>query len=138
MQRSRVRRAASSIAVVLAMGGLAACQPVVLPPPAPDSQLIGCDRAAERVQLTEMSHLDPACIYIAGFDINASGVTLDCQGATIRSPAGAGGRGIQVHTPVDVPLSDVTVRNCHVEGFLNSLRVTRDGFRTLPAGEEYE
>src|SRR5690606_3068172 len=27
---------------------------------------------------------------------------------------------------------------CNVRGFLNSLRVTRDGFRTLPEGVEYE
>jgi len=65
-------------------------------------------------------------------------VTLDCQGAHIKSAEGAGGRGNLVTTPVDTPLHDVTVRNCHVEGFLNSLRVTRDGFRTLPAGHEYE
>ncbi|HEY8543953.1 MAG TPA: right-handed parallel beta-helix repeat-containing protein, partial [Acidimicrobiales bacterium] len=100
--------------------------------------LVGCDRADERIVLTASAHLDPSCTYTAGVDITASGVTLDCQGATIRSPEGAGGRGILIATPIDTPLSGVTVRNCHVEGFLNSLRVTRDGFRTLPEGEEYE
>jgi parallel beta-helix repeat protein len=135
----RGRRACTAVVVVVVMGALAACRPVPpLPPPQDGSQLIGCDRAGERVQLTATSHLDASCVYTAGFDITASGVTLDCQGATIRSPEGAGGRGIQVHTPIDAPLTDVTVRNCHIEGFLNSLRVTRDGFRTLPAGEEYE
>jgi parallel beta-helix repeat protein len=121
---------------VVAVTALAACDPV--PPPAEGSTLVGCDRAAERIQVTATSHLDPSCTYTAGLDVTASGVTLDCQGATIRSAPDAGGRGIAVVTPVDVPLGDVTVRNCHVEGFLNSLRVTRDGFRTLPAGVEYE
>jgi len=123
-------------AVVAAIGVLAACEP--LPPPEAGSELIGCDRADERVQITATSHLDPACIYTRGFDISTSGVTLDCQRAVIRSAPGAGGRGIQIHTPIDTPLSNVTIRNCNVEGFLNSLRVTRDGFRTLPVGEEYE
>ncbi len=31
----------------------------------------------------------------------------------------------------------VTVRDCHVDGFLNGIRVTRAGFRSLAAGEEY-
>jgi parallel beta-helix repeat protein len=135
---SRRPRAFAGIASVVAVGVVTACGPVLLPPPDAGSQLIGCERAGERVQVTVTSHLDPGCVYTAGFDIETSGVTLDCQGATIRSTEGAGGRGIQIHTPIDVPLTAVTVRNCHVEGFLNSLRVTRDGFRTLPAGEEYE
>ena len=123
-------------AAVLALSSLVACEPP--PPPQQGSVLIGCDRADERVQVTQTSHLDPDCTYTLGVDITASGVTLDCQGAIIRSAPGAGGRGILVATPVDTPLHDVTVRNCTVEGFLNSLRVTRDGFRTLPQGEEYE
>jgi parallel beta-helix repeat protein len=112
------------------------CQP--LPPPAAGSRLVGCDRANDRVELTATSHLDPRCVYTRGFEITESGVTLDCQGAVIRSAPGAGGRGIEIHTPVDVPLHDVTVRNCNVEGFVNTLRITRDGFRTLPQGVEYE
>jgi parallel beta-helix repeat protein len=125
----------AAVCAVAVVGALAACEP--LPPPAEGSTLIGCDRADEHVQVTVSSHLDPSCTYTLGLDVTASGVTLDCQGAVIRSAPGAGGRGITVVTPVDVPLTDVTVRNCHVEGFLNSLRVTRDGFRTLPAGAEY-
>lgn len=128
-----------AFATVLAAAALAAsttaCKP---PPPGEGSVLIGCDRAGERVQVTVSSHLDPSCTYTAGFDIRASDVTFDCQGALIRSAPGAGGRGILVTTPIDVPLHDVTVRNCTVSGFLNSLRVTRDGFRTLPEGSEYE
>ena len=133
----RARRAAGTVvAAVVAVTAGVACEP--LPPPAEGSALIGCDRAGERVHVTQTSHLDPACTYPLGFDITASGVTLDCQGAAVRSAAGAGGHGIRISTPVDTPLSGVTVRNCHVEGFLNSLRVTRDGFRTLPQGVEYE
>lgn len=130
------RRLVKVFVVVAAVGVLAACEP--LPPPQAGSVLIGCDRADERVEITVTSHLDPTCVYTSGFDITASGVTLDCQRAVIRSAPGAGGRGIRVETPVDTPLSDVTIRNCNVEGFINSVLVTRDGFRTLPAGEEYE
>ena len=136
VHRDRRRVVVRCVAVVVALGAWAACQP--LPPPDAGSVLIGCDRADERVQVTVTSHLDPDCVYTRGFDISASGVTLDCQGAVVRSAEGAGGRGIQIHTPIDTALTDVTVRNCHVEGFLNSLRVTRDGFRTLPEGAEYE
>jgi parallel beta-helix repeat protein len=134
--RATASRVAAAVVAATALVGAVACEP--LPPPEEGSVLVGCDRAAERIVLTATSHLDPACVYTAGIDIVASGVTLDCHGAVIRSAPGAGGRGILVSTPVDTPLTGVTVRNCHVEGFLNSLRVTRDGFRTLPAGSEYE
>lgn len=99
--------------------------------------MVGCDQAATRIVATSDVELDASCTYTAGVDITASGVTLDCRGARIASTSGAG-RGITIVTPVDVALADVTVRNCHVEGFLNSLRVTRDGFRTLPDGAEFE
>lgn len=130
-------RIVAAVASVAALAGLAACEPTPLPPPEPESVLVGCERSGERVTLTETSHLDPTCTY-AGVDIRTSGVTLDCQGATIRSAPGAGGRGILVESPAGVSLTDVTVRNCRVEGFLNSLRITRDGFRTLAPGEEYD
>jgi parallel beta-helix repeat protein len=133
----RYRLVAVALATVV-VATLAACQPTPPPPPAEGSVLIGCDRTGERVQVTVTSHLDPACTYTLGFDVTGSGVTLDCQGALVRSAEGAGGHGIRISTPIDTPLHDVTVRNCRVEGFLNSLRVTRDGFRTLPAGVEYE
>src|SRR4029079_4870619 len=35
-------------------------------------------------------------------------------------------------------LADVTVKNCSVDGFLNSFRVTRPGFRDLAEGVEDE
>jgi hypothetical protein len=118
----------------LVLVALPACH---LAPPAPGSTLIGCDHAATRNLVTSSAHLDPDCTYTGGFDLGTSGTTLDCQGATIRSPEGAGGVGIQISAPVGSDLHDVTVRNCHVEGFLNSLRVTRPGFRDLPVGGEY-
>jgi parallel beta-helix repeat protein len=124
------------LAVLVMLGLVAACQPILIPP-ASTSELIGCARADERVQVTKTSHLDRSCVYTLGFDVTASNVTLDCQGATIRSTV-ANGWGIRIVTPIDTPLTGVKVRNCHVEGFLNSLRVTRDGFRTLPQGIEYE
>ena len=104
----------------------------------PASTLVGCDRAADRVVLTASAHLDPSCTYTAGFEITASHLTLDCAGATVRSAPGAAGVGILIHAPADEDLTDVTVRNCTVEGFLNSMRVTRDGFRDLAAGAEFD
>lgn len=98
---------------------------------------IDCSVADTRIEVTADAELDPSCTYTAGIDVTASDVTLDCRGARIASAPGAGGRGIEVRTPVDVAMSGVTVRNCRVEGFLNSLRVTRDGFRDLAPGEEF-
>jgi parallel beta-helix repeat protein len=128
-----LRRAA--LLAVLATASLVSCNPA---PPEPGSVLVDCSAAGTRVQVTVSTHLDSSCTYTAGFDVTASDVTLDCQGAVIRSELGAGGRGIEISSPVDTALSGVTVRNCNVEGFLNSLRVTRPGFRTLPEGEEYD
>src|SRR5690606_19158242 len=93
-------------------------------------------RAAQRVTVTADSHLDPDCVYTAGFDLHTSNTTLDCQGALIRNTA-ASGRGIEISTPVGTGLHDVTVKNCHVEGFTNGLRVTRPGVQSLPAGGEF-
>ncbi len=136
MRSGRVgARAAAGMVAVLVGLVLAACEP--LPPPAPGSVLIDCSRAAERVQLTESSHLDPACTYTAGFEIATSGVTLDCQGARIVGASTSGSRGILVRAPEGVALTDVTIRNCKVEGFLNSVRIMRDGYRSYPEGEEY-
>lgn len=133
--RSWLRRAPVALAVAALLGLAPGCKP---PPPDPGSVLIGCAAAATRVQVTVSSHLDPTCTYSGGFDVAASGVTLDCQGAHVTSVPGAGGRGIELSAPVGTDLHDVTVRNCHVDGFLNSLRVTRPGFRDLPAGGEYD
>ena len=135
LQRSSAAALAVGFAVLV---GATACEPAPPPEPPAGSALVGCSRAGERIELTASSHLDPDCTYTGGFDIRSSGVTLDCLGATVRSAPGAGGRGILVEAPAGVALHDVTVRNCRVEGFLNSLRVTRQGFRDLAPDEEYD
>jgi parallel beta-helix repeat protein len=105
-------------------------------PSAPrDTTVIGCDQAAVRVEITADRVLDPACTYTAGFDITASGVTLDCRGARIDAAVDQG-VGIAVTTPADADLHDVTVTNCRVSGFLNAVRVSRTGFRQLAPGTE--
>lgn len=132
---------ASALAAVAPVAPVAAATdlaPITGPTSAASPVVIGCDRADDRVEVTADAVLDPTCTYSAGFDVTASDVTLDCRGARIASPPGAGGSGIEVSTPVDVDLHDVTVRNCTVEGFGNSIRVTRIGFRTLPAGGEFD
>ena len=52
----------------------------------PGSELITCDRADERVEITVSSHLDPSCTWTRGVEILASNVTLDCQDAPHRGP----------------------------------------------------
>lgn len=152
--RSPRRRAGSSAtirpALVLALVAvvvLAACQPapyaersIAVPwgEVGPGSQLVGCERSAERIVLSVSSHLDPACTYTGGLEIGTSHVTLDCRGAHIEDPTGTARRGILISAPNDVALTDVTVRNCVVKGFLNTIRVSRPDFRTLPPGAEYD
>jgi parallel beta-helix repeat protein len=101
----------------------------------PGSQLIGCDQADNQVTVTVSSHLDPSCTWTRGVEITASNVVLDCQGAHIATTDRR--TGILITSPVDVALSNITVRNCHIEGFLNNIRITREGFRDLAEGAEY-
>jgi hypothetical protein len=103
---------------------------------APGSQLIGCDQADRQVTIAVSSHLDPSCTWTRGVEIVASDVVLDCQGAHIAAPDRR--TGILVTAPADVALSNIVVRNCHVEGFLNNVRITREGFRDLAEGAEYD
>jgi hypothetical protein len=101
-------------------------------------QLLGCDQAGDRVKIKTSSSilLDPSCTWTEGVDITASNVTLDCQGAHIVTTDRR--YGIHIVAPADEALSDVTVRGCHVEGFLNNVHVEREGFRDLAEGSEYE
>jgi len=101
-----------------------------------EAPLIGCERSGEMVEITQSARLDPSCEWTGGIRVVASDVTLDCQDARIVSTNVR--YGIHIIAPVDTPLSNVTVRNCHVEGFLNCIHIEREGFRELPAGEEYE
>jgi len=100
------------------------------------SELITCDRANERIELTANAHLDPSCTWTRGVEIMASNVELDCQGALISAPDRR--LGIYIHADTDTSLSNIIVRNCHVEGFLNNIHIEREGFRDLAFGEEYE
>jgi parallel beta-helix repeat protein len=122
--------------VLFALLALGATSVVTAPSAGADPAVIGCDKAAVRVQVTADSVLDPSCTYTAGFDITASNVHLDCQGALVKGTVGQG-VGILVTTPNDVDLSGVTVSGCRVEGFLNNLRVRREDARFLPAGSEH-
>jgi hypothetical protein len=103
---------------------------------APGSQLIDCSQADTQVTISVSSHLDPSCTRSRGVEIIASDVELDCQGAHIATTDRR--TGILITAPIDVALSNITVRNCHVEGFLNNVRITRDDFRTLAEGMEYD
>ncbi len=132
---------------VLAVVGLAACQPVANPElPLGDntgtvdasSTAIGCGQASQHLVVTTSSHLDPACSYSGGIEVTQSHVTLDCRGAHVDAGAGQSGVGILVHSPADVALTDVTVRNCVVHGFLNGVHIGRDGFKALAVGHEYD
>ena len=119
-----------------ALAALAALTSTAAAAPAPGSQLIDCSQAGDRVEITVDSHLDPSCVWTRGVRITASNVTLDCQGARLYGPDRQ--RGVEIVAPIDTPLSNITVRNCEIEGFLNNIRVTREGFRTLAEGVEYE
>jgi hypothetical protein len=139
------------VAVVLAVAAMVVAAGCVPPPPAetvdplvgtfdPESQLLGCDVSAERLVVTGPSHLDPSCTYTRGVEITASNSTLDCRGARIQLGAGeTDNQGILIETPATVPMSDVTVRNCIVDGFQpNNLRIRRQGFKDLVQGTEYD
>ena len=86
--------------------------------------------------ISATSHLDPSCTWTRGVTIVASDVTLDCQGAHIATTNKR--YGVYIVAPTTQALSNVTVRNCYIEGFLNNIHIERDGFRDLPAGDEYE
>lgn len=118
------------------LAALAALTSTALAAPEPGSQLIDCSQADTRVEITVSSHLDPSCVWTRGVRITASNVTLDCQGARLYGPDRQ--RGVEISAPTDTALANITVRNCEIEGFLNNVRVTRDGFRELAEGVEYE
>jgi parallel beta-helix repeat protein len=122
--------------VLLFAGTVAALLPGTAAAVDPGSQLITCDRKDERIDLTGSAHLDPSCTWTRGVEILASNVTLDCQGAHIAAPDRR--YGVYIHAPADVPLTNITVRNCWVEGFLNNFHIEREGFRQLAEGVEYD
>jgi parallel beta-helix repeat protein len=109
----------------------------VLPPPPPPSAAIDCSAPAADRTINVSTRLDGGCTYTGRFSITASNVELDCAGATIDG-TGRSGAGIVVTTPADVNLFNVVIRNCHTVGWVNGMRVTRDGFRDLAEGHEYD
>jgi len=144
-RRSPRSRLAFVVAIGLAMATLTGCQVLFeqraitdLLPVDETSVPIGCDQADSLIVVTQSSHLDPSCTYSKGVEVRASDVVFDCRGATIESPPGQGARGVTIASAADVALANVAVRNCIVKGFTNGMRVTRDGFRALPAGGEYD
>ena len=130
--------ASAGPALAATAAGAGAGVPSTVPVPDPGSQLIDCSLAGAPLVVTVSSHLDPSCTYTGGITVTASNVTLDCQGALVQAGGDPGSRGIEVSTPVDTSMSGDVVRNCHVSGFLNSMRVTRVGFRGLAAGHEFD
>ncbi|MCX7619951.1 MAG: right-handed parallel beta-helix repeat-containing protein [Acidimicrobiales bacterium] len=99
--------------------------------------LIGCAQANEHLVLIASAELDPNCTYTGGIEITNSGVLLDCRGAVIAATTEGADHGILITAPASVALHNITIRNCTVEGFLNSVRISRTGFRSLAPGTEY-
>jgi hypothetical protein len=131
------RRSVLAVAVVVSLAGaLGACTAVT--PPRPGRQVVGCDRASERVTLTTSAVLDPSCTYTGGFDIIASNVVLDCRGAHLQGAPDESRHGVAVSAPVDSDLVDVTIRRCTIDGFFHAVDIARDGVTGLAAGHEYD
>lgn len=123
--------------LMLAVGPVATRASASAPSAPTTSAMVPCAAGQQRVTITASANLDPRCTYTGGFEITRSHVVFDCRGAVVDG-IGQPGVGIEVSTPADVDLVGVTIRNCTVRGFLNSIRVTRAGFRALPAGHEYD
>lgn len=124
---------------ILAVAAFVATSPASADGPYPDPgfPVVPCPSPGQSVEVTANAQLDPACTYTGRIDITASDVILDCRGASVANAA-ATGAGIRIHGPADEDMSGITVRNCLISGFTNGIRVTRDGFRDLAAGEEYD
>ncbi|MGH7785944.1 MAG: right-handed parallel beta-helix repeat-containing protein [Candidatus Binatia bacterium] len=128
------------IAIAVLFAAAAGAQPLLphlIGSPAPGSVLLPCGQPAGSIELTASTHLDPACTYVNNLEITASNLVLDCRGATLEAPEAGNGQGIRIRVPTTVALSNVTVRNCIVRGYQNSVRVARQGFKDLLAGGEY-
>ncbi len=138
--RRRERRSAAWLRALLA-GLLFACGgPVAADALAAPTTVIGCDQAGSLIQLTASGDyaLDPSCTYTAGIEISASDVDLDCRHAVLDDVEGNDGRGIHVTAPIDVALKNVRVHGCDIRHFLNNVRISREGFKTLAEGHEYD
>jgi parallel beta-helix repeat protein len=121
--------------LVLCCAGISAGDALAAP-----TTVIGCAQAASLIRITTSGHyaLDPSCTYTAGIEISASDVDLDCRRAVLDDVEGDDGRGIHVTAPIDVALKNVRVHGCDVKHFLNNVRISREGFKSLAAGHEYD
>jgi parallel beta-helix repeat protein len=144
MSKERHRTAGAVIGLVLVlMVGSVACLPIRpitgIGAVEEGSDRIGCGRADNRIEVTVSSHLDPSCTYTRSIQITSSDVVFDCRGAMLdKAPDSRDRLGIEIVAPIDVPLSNVTIRNCIVRGFSNNVRIRREGFRDLTPGSEYD
>ena len=109
--------------------------PPVPPPTGGPSDLIPCSQSDADHELVANAHLDPSCTYTGHFRITRGNVRFDCNGALITGTTGVG---IEISTPVDVSMEGVRVQECRTDGFLNGIRATRVGFRSLAPGREYD
>jgi len=130
----RHRPSAGALAALIATLALAAAVP------ARAATTIGCDQAAAPIEIASSGayQLDPSCVYKRGIEITASDVTLDCRRAAIDDVDDVNGTGIHVIAPTDVALANIKIKNCSIRGFLNNFRVSRDGYRELAQGHEYD
>jgi hypothetical protein len=101
------------------------------------ARVIGCERASERVTITQNSRLDAGCVYTGGFDIAASNVTLDCHGALLQRSTG-GIAAIAVSVDANANLANVTIRSCRIDGFGHAIEAIRRNANQLAAGHEYD
>lgn len=124
--------------VALALSALAASPAAAATPAANQAHTIGCDRAAAHVTITTTTHLDGSCTYTGGFDITASNVTLDCRGAHLEHTADDGTNAVTVAVAATANLANVTIRNCHINGFQHAIDIARNGANQLAAGHEYD
>jgi len=106
--------------------------------PTGTGRTIGCEQADQRVTLTASTRLDNHCRYTGGFDITASNVTLDCDGARLEHTSNDGLNAVAVSVGADADLANVTIRNCRIRGFAHAIDIARIGAQELAAGHEYD
>lgn len=139
--RAAVRRLTAALAALVPLLG------AVVAPTGADATVgrarvadatIACDRAAERVQLAVSAVLDPTCTWSGGFDIVASDVTLDCNGARLEYLGPDRRSAINVLVDAEADLEHVRIVGCDIHGFGHGIELIRNGANHLAAGHEYD
>lgn len=102
-------------------------------------QVLPCNNGnSTNITITQDTLLTPNCIYYVSFSITTSNVIFNCRGATIDGLNQSNQNvGILITTPYNSNLSNVTVENCNVEGFVNGILVNRSGYQSLTNGDYY-